>query len=154
MTPGGLAAVARQAPPPPPAVTVDDHLEGRIRKPVDLLRCLINATGIVLLAAAGTLASATAAGVETNLVEASRRLPYTAFATARSVVLFALLILPIGLAIEQIVRRQGQRLAEATGTGALAAIVMAVANALLRGSAAVKLYDAITMSRPGVSHLT
>ena len=36
--------------PPPGEVHVEDHLERRIRKPVDLLRCTLSCVGIVLLA--------------------------------------------------------------------------------------------------------
>jgi glycosyltransferase 2 family protein len=145
-----VAAAARR----PRAIVVEDHLAQRIRKPVDLLRCVVCCTGIVLLGGLGIVASATMAGIETNIVEVSRRLPYTAFAAARSLVLFALLILPVALAVRQIIRRPNQRLAEATLTGLATFAAVTVADALLRHSAATQLYDAITMSRPGTSHMT
>ncbi|HEY2578474.1 MAG TPA: lysylphosphatidylglycerol synthase transmembrane domain-containing protein [Streptosporangiaceae bacterium] len=135
----------------PPALVVSDHLESRIRKPVDLLRCIVCCVEIVLLAAAGVLAAATAAGVETDIVGASRRLPYTAFTTARSLTLFALLILPVALAIQELVKRQGRRLWEATGTGLLAAAAVGVANAVLRGPGSEQLYHAITMTHATAS---
>ena len=130
---------------------VSDHLETRIRKPADLLRCLACCIEIVLLAAIGVLAAATAAGVETNIVGASRRLPYTAFTTARSLTLFALLILPVALAVQELVKRQGRRLWEATGTGLLAAAAVGVANAVLRGPGSEHLYHAITMTHATAS---
>jgi glycosyltransferase 2 family protein len=140
--------------PPVPGVRVEDHLERRIRKPIDLLRCVVSCAGIVLLSLLGIVAAATADGVETNIVEASRRAPYTAFAAARSVVLIALIILPVALAIRQIVRRQGRRLIEAALTGLLAIVLVTVADVLLQHHTAQHLYDAITMSRPGASHMT
>ena len=81
-------------------------------------------------------------------------MPYTAFTTARSLVLFALLILPVSLAVRQLVRRQGRRLWEAALTGILTFVAVSVADALLRHSAATQLYDAIVMARPGASHMT
>ena len=151
---------AEPAPPVPAAVAgpqalvVEDHLERRIRKPIDLLRCMVSCIELVLLAAVGLVASATTRGVETNIVEASRRLPYTALAAARPAALFALLILPVALAVRQLVRRQGRRLAEAAATGVLTVALVTVADALLRRGFAAHLYAAITMARPGASHIT
>jgi uncharacterized membrane protein YbhN (UPF0104 family)/tRNA A-37 threonylcarbamoyl transferase component Bud32 len=138
---------------PQPALRVQDHLERRIRKPIDLLRCIISCIGIVLLGAIGIVAAATTTGAETNIVEASRRLPYTAVAAARPLVLFALLILPVALAVRQLVRRQGRRLAEAAATGIATVAIVTVADTLLQGGVAPRLYDAIVMARPGASHM-
>ncbi|HEX4062990.1 MAG TPA: lysylphosphatidylglycerol synthase domain-containing protein [Streptosporangiaceae bacterium] len=138
----------------PRAIRIEDHLERRVRKPVDLLRFIGCWAGVVLLGAFGIVASATTTGVETNIVEFSRRMPYTAFTTARSLVLFALLILPVALAVRQLVRRQGQRLWEAALTGLFTFVAVSVADTLLRSGAATQLYDAIVMARPGVSHMT
>jgi uncharacterized membrane protein YbhN (UPF0104 family)/tRNA A-37 threonylcarbamoyl transferase component Bud32 len=150
--PGAAAAPAgsRQAPP----IRVYDHLERRIRKPIDLLRCILSCAGIVLLSLLGIVAAATADGVETNIVEASRRAPYTAFAAARSVVLIALIILPVVLAIRQLVRGQGRRLLEAALTGLLAIALVTVADVLLQHHVGTHLYHAIIMSRTGASHMT
>jgi glycosyltransferase 2 family protein len=138
----------------PAGIAIEDHLERRIRRPVDLLRAIMCCAGAVLLGVFGIVASATTTGVETNIVEFSRHMPYTAFTTARSLVLFALLILPVSLAVRQLVRRQGRRLWEAALTGILTFVAVSVADALLRHSAATQLYDAIVMARPGASHMT
>ena len=66
--------------------------------------------------------------------------------------LFALLILPVAMAVQLLVRRQFRRLAEAAATGVLAVVLTAVANDLLTRPAASRLYDAIIMARPGTSH--
>ena len=56
---------------------------------------------------------------------------------APTVALFAILIIPVALAVRQVVRRQVQSLAEAVATGLLAGSVAAVANiALQRGDIA------------------
>jgi glycosyltransferase 2 family protein len=145
--------VSAAASPRPAPVLVDDHLEHRIRKPADLLRCIACCIVIIVLAALGIAASATTNGVETNIVGVSRQVPHAVLAAARPLALFALLLLPVALAIRQLVRRQPRGLAEAAATGVLAAAAVAVADYLLRRSAASLLYDAITMSRPGVSHV-
>ena len=63
------------------------------------------------------MASATTTGVETNIVEVSRRCR-TPRSAPPAVALFALLILPVALAVRELVRRQGA-LAEAVATGVL-----------------------------------
>ena len=138
--------------PQPGGIEVEDQLERRIRQPVDLLRCVLACIEIVVLAVAGIAASATTAGAQTDLVGASRRLPHALLVVAPPLVLFALLVLPVAMAVQLLVRRQFRRLAEAVATGVLAAAVTAVASDLLTGPAASRLYYAIIMARPGTSH--
>jgi uncharacterized membrane protein YbhN (UPF0104 family) len=137
----------------PGAIQVTDRLERRIRKPIDLLRCITSGLEIIVLAVAGVAASATTTGVETDITGASERFPYALRVVAPTVALFAILIIPVALAVRQIVRRQVQSLGEAVATGLLAGSVAAVANAALRRGFAERLYDAIIMSRPGASHV-
>jgi uncharacterized membrane protein YbhN (UPF0104 family) len=138
-------------PPQAGAIQVTDRLDRRIRKPVDLLRCITSGIEIIVLAIAGVAASATTTGVETDIVGASGRL-HTLLVVARPLVLFGILIIPVALAVRQLFRRQVQRLAEAVITGVLAAVVAAVINIALEREFAARLYDAIIMSRPGASH--
>src|SRR5436190_3541461 len=145
--PGGPARPVPAATAGPQAVLVEDHLARRIRKPMDLMRCLASCIEIVLLAAIGVAAGAAAAGIETDLVGASRRLPHALLTAARPVALFALLLLPVALAIREFTRRQPRRVAEAAGTAVLAVAAVAVANALLSRDVAAPLYHAITVSR-------
>src|SRR3984957_2663566 len=140
-------------PPQAGAIQVTDRLERRIRKPIDLLRCATSGIQIIVLAGAGVAASATTTGVETDITGASGRLPHALLTVAPPLALFALLILPVALAVRQLVRRQVRRLAEAVATGVLAGVVAAVVNAALRRAFAERLYDAIIMSRPGPSHV-
>ncbi len=139
-------------PPQPGQIHVEDQLERRIRKPVDLLRCALSSAEIVVLAVAGIAASATTSGVQTDIVGASRRLPHALLAAAPAVALFALLMLPVALAVQLLVNRQPRRLAEAVATGVLAGVVAALVNTALRHGAATRLYYAIIMSQPGASH--
>jgi uncharacterized membrane protein YbhN (UPF0104 family) len=138
-------------PPQPGAIQVTDRLDRRIRKPIDLLRCITSGIEIIVLAVAGVAASATTTGVETDIVGASGRL-HTLLVVARPLVLFGILVIPVALAVRQLFRRQVQRLAEAVITGVLAAVVAAVLNVALQREFAARLYDAIIMSRPGASH--
>src|SRR5271169_273884 len=116
----------------PGAIQVTDRLERRIRKPIDLLRCATSCLEIIVLAVAGIAASATTTGVETDITGASARLPHALRVVAPTLALFAILIIPVALAVRQIVRRQVQSLIEAVATGVLAAAVAAVINTALR----------------------
>jgi hypothetical protein len=104
--PSGRVIGETTIPVTPPVIQVDDELERRIRKPVDALRCVISSSWILLLAVAAVTASATTAGVETDIVGASRRLPHSLLVVAPPVALFALLVLPVGLAVDLLVRQQ------------------------------------------------
>ena len=137
----------------PGAIQVTDQLERRIRKPIDGLRCIVSCIWIFVLAVAAVAAAATTTGVETDIVGASRRLPHALLVVAPPIALFALLILPVALAVSQLVRRQVRHLAEAVATGLLAGGAAEVANILLSRPAAARLYDAIIMAPPGVSHV-
>jgi glycosyltransferase 2 family protein len=141
-------------PPQPGAIQVSDHLERRIRKPVDLLRCIIACIEVVALAIAAVALSATTTGVETDIVGASRRLPHALLEAATPLAVFALLILPVALAVQQLLRRQPRRLAEAILTAVLAGLVTKAVDELLTRSAAARLYDAIIMAHPVTSHPT
>ncbi len=149
----GLADPGPVEPGNVPPIRVHDHLVRRVRRPVDLLRFTIDITEIALVAGIGLAARAATTGAETDIVGASQHLPASLLAIARPAALIALLVLPVALAIRQIVRRQPRQLAEAAATGILAVVAVVVVNAALRTSSAQVLYDAITMAHPGGSHL-
>jgi glycosyltransferase 2 family protein len=139
--------------PRPGEIEVEDRLERRIRKPVDLMRCILSCVEIVALALAGVAASATTAAVQADIVGATRQVPASLLQVARSVALIALFILPAALAVQLLARRQFRRLAESVATGVLAAGVTELVNVLLSREPAGRLYDAITMARPGTSQV-
>lgn len=141
-------------PQQPGEIQVEDQLERRIRKPVDLLRCVLSCIEIVALALAGLAASATTAAVQADIVAASKHIPDAVLALAKPLAAFALFLLPVALAVQLLARRQYRRLAESVATGVLAAAVTAVVNDLLSQEPARRLYDAIIMSRPGTSPST
>ena len=122
--------------PQPGEIEVEDQLERRIRKPVDLLRCILSCIEILALAVAGVAAGATTSGLETDIVGASHRVPHALLVVAPPLALFALFLLPVAMAAQLLIRRQFRRLAEAVATGVLAAAVTAVANVVLTRPAA------------------
>ena len=105
----------------PPLIQVSDQLERRIRRPADALRCVVAFIVIVAAIVTAIAASATTAGAETDIVGASRRLPDALSNDIPQIARFGLLILPLALAVAQLVRRQVRRLIEAFGTSATSA---------------------------------
>ncbi len=139
--------------PQPGPIQVTDQLERRIRKPADLMRCTLSCVYIVALAGAGIAASKTTAAVQADIVSATKQIPASLLTAARPLAFVALFILPAALAVQLLARRQLRRLAESVATGILAAAVTTVVNELLSREPASRLYDAIIMSRPGVSRI-
>jgi uncharacterized membrane protein YbhN (UPF0104 family) len=137
----------------PPVIQVEDRLERRIRKPVDALRCVVSCAWIVVAAVAAVAASAATTGVETTIVDWSGKLPSTLVTVAQPIALYALIILPLGLAVAQLIRRQVRRLIEAVATGLVAGAAAQVVNIALQRPAGTHLYYAIVMSHPGVTHV-
>jgi glycosyltransferase 2 family protein len=135
-----------------PGLVVQDHRARRIRRPIDLLRCLVAILGVFVVAGIGLLARATASGIESDAVDTSLRLPHPVLALLGIAADFALLLWPAALAIRQVSRHQARRLVEAVLTGAVAIALIALANVALRGVAG-PLYDAVAMppSGPGIS---
>jgi uncharacterized membrane protein YbhN (UPF0104 family) len=136
---------------PASGLIVEDQRARRIRRPIDLLRCLLAVLGIVVTVGIGLLAGATARGVQIDAVGASSRLPHPVLALLGVAATLALLLWPAALAIRQLTRRQGRRLAEAVLTGGATLALVALANTALLHGAAASLYDALAIQRAGAA---
>src|SRR5262245_2826796 len=148
----GHAGVAAQAgTAQAPGLIVEDQRARRIRRPIDLLRCLLAVLGIVVAIGIGLLAGATARGVQIDAVGASSRLPHPVLALLGVAATLALLLWPAALAIRQLSRGQPRRLVEAVLTGGATIALVALANAALQHRAAPALYDAIAIRHAGAT---
>jgi uncharacterized membrane protein YbhN (UPF0104 family) len=136
---------------PAPGLIVEDQRARRIRRPIDLLRCLLAVLGIVVAIGVGLLAGATARGVQIDAVLASSRLPHPVLALLGVAATLALLLWPAALAIRQLIRRQSRRLAEAVLTGGATIALVALANTALLHGVAAPLYDALAIQRAGAA---
>jgi len=148
---GNAGPPARPRTGPSPGLIVEDQAPHRIRRPIDLLRCLLAVLGIVVATGIGLLAGATATGVQIDAVGASRRLPHPVLALLGVAATLALLLWPAAIAIRQLSRRHPRRLAEALLTGAGAIALVALANAAMQHGAAASLYHAIAVPRSGAA---
>jgi uncharacterized membrane protein YbhN (UPF0104 family) len=148
---GHAGATAQAGTAQVPGLIVEDQRARRIRRPVDLLRCLLAVLGIVVAIAIGLLAGATARGVQIDAVGASNKLPHPVLALLGVAATLALLLWPAALAIRQLSRRQPRRLAEAVLTGGATIALVALANQALQHGAAPALYDAIAIRHAGAT---
>jgi glycosyltransferase 2 family protein len=130
---------------------VEDQLETRVRIPADLVRFVIAVTEIAILVGIALLASATATGVEFDLVGASKHLPPALLHLIGWAGGIALLILPIALAIRALMVRQYRRLGEAVATGGVAVGVVVLANLLLNQPALLQLHNALHTTTGGLT---
>lgn len=146
------AGSGEQVPGRQPHVLVEDHLEPRVRIPADLLRCVIAAVEIGLLAGLALLASATATGVDVDIVGASQRLPAALLHLIGIAGNLALPILPLALALRLGLLRQFRRLAEAVATGLIAVGVVALANLMLNLTAMSHLHSALHTASVATGH--
>ena len=130
------------------AVQVEDHLEPRVRIPADLLRFVIGCVELGLLIAVALVGPETAQGVEITAIGATNLLPKVLLPAVGFLAPAALLILPVALAVRTLFRHQARRLAEAVTAGGVAVGAVALANIVLRQSAAATLYGALTIQHP------
>ncbi|MGH3303909.1 MAG: flippase-like domain-containing protein [Streptosporangiaceae bacterium] len=122
---------------------VEDQLEPRIRIPTDLLRCITAILEVALLIGLALLATNTATGLE---VDVSKHLPRDLVAPLHTVAFIALLVLPLALAIRQIVIGQLRQFIEAVVIGLIAAGVAVGCAELLRLAALDHLYRSLVRS--------
>ena len=146
--------MARRPPParrpgngaPAPLLIAEDHLQPRIRRPVDLLRLVVGCVAIALLVGAGLIAHGTETGAEADIAAAGHRLPGALLALLGLASTLALLVLPVALAVRQLARSESRRLAEAILTSAVTLAVVVAANTLLRHHPAARLYKALAVT--------
>jgi glycosyltransferase 2 family protein len=123
---------------------VEDQLEPRIRMPSDLLRCFTFLLEIALLVGLALLASNAATALETDI---SRHLPRDLLvAPLHTIAFIALLVLPLALAIRQVVIGQLRQFIEALVIGLVAAGIATGCAELLRLSSLDELYRALVRS--------
>ncbi len=124
-------------------LVVEDQLEPRIRMPTDLLRCFTSILEVAVLIGLALLLTHTAAGFERDV---SEHLPRGLVAPLHTLAFIALLVLPIALAIRQVVIGQVRQFIEAVVIGLIAAGVATSCSELLRLSSLHDLYRALVRS--------
>jgi glycosyltransferase 2 family protein len=133
------------------ALVVEDQLEPRIRIPTDLLRCMTYILEVALLVGLALLLPTAASGLEFDV---SRHVPRGLVAPLHTLAFIALIVLPVALAIRQVLIGQPRQFIEAVVIGLIAAGVATGCSQLLQLSSLHVLYHALVRgSAAGVTAL-
>jgi len=112
----------------PAQITVDEPPEPRrIRRPPDLMRLLFETGLIAIVLLLAIPGSGTTTGLETDLHNSITLAPQLFLSTITLVTTLATALIPVGLAIERLYRREGRRVAD----GVIAAAIAYVSTSLL-----------------------
>jgi glycosyltransferase 2 family protein len=130
---------------------VEDQLEPRIRIPSDLLRCITNIVEVAVLVGLALLVPNAASGLE---LDVNKHVPRDLVAPLHTIAFIALLVLPVALAIRQVLIGQVRQFIEAVVIGLIAAGVATGCSELLQLSSLHVLYHALVRgSAAGVTAL-
>ncbi|MGW7413270.1 lysylphosphatidylglycerol synthase domain-containing protein [Streptomyces sp. NPDC054863] len=130
-------------------------LAARVHRPADLVRLLSGLLGIACVIALASFAHGTASGLEQDILEGTKQTPVVFVRLAGLVSSIAVLILPVGFAIERLVKRDGLRIADGVLAAVLAHGVALATDLWVSGPAPEALREALTrLAHDGSGELT
>ena len=106
-------------PPSPPTVLDEPEAVGRIRRRADLIRMLFGGAMIVATVMLGQIGAHTTSGLESDLHSGAQFAPVFVIGAVAVLTNVATAVVPIGLAIERLVRGDGGRVGDAVIAAAL-----------------------------------
>ncbi len=113
----------------PGQVAVDEPPEPRrIRRPPDLMRLLFEASLISVVLLLAIPGASTTTGLETDIHNSLTIAPQLFLSTITLLTNIATAVIPVGLAVERLYRREGRRVADAVITAAIAYLGAALLN--------------------------
>ncbi|MFI0982992.1 lysylphosphatidylglycerol synthase domain-containing protein [Streptomyces sp. NPDC021093] len=130
-------------------------LAARVHRPADLVRLLSGLLGIVCVIALAAFAHGTASGLEKDILEGTKQTPVVFVQLAGLISSIAVLILPVGFAIERLIKRDGLRIADGVLAAVLAHGVALATDLWVSGPAPEALREALTrVAHGGTGELT
>ncbi len=115
--------------PLPSEITVDEPPEPRrIRRPPDLMRLLFEASVIIVVLLLAIPGSSTTTGLETDLHNSITLAPQLFLSTITLLTNIATAVIPVGLAVERLYRREGRRVADGVIAAAIAYLGASLLN--------------------------
>ncbi|HET6793398.1 MAG TPA: lysylphosphatidylglycerol synthase transmembrane domain-containing protein [Acidimicrobiales bacterium] len=124
-------------------VDVDDDVERRIRKPVDLLRFLVGCLALALLVGIGYLAGGAATAIGTGILGAGRRLPGRILDVVGIASTVGVVLLASAIGVIEATRRQYRLLVEAVVTAGVTSGLVVGCDLILHTQAASSLHAAL-----------
>ncbi|MFF0741454.1 lysylphosphatidylglycerol synthase domain-containing protein [Streptomyces sp. NPDC004111] len=130
-------------------------LAARVHRPADLVRLLSGLLGIICVIALAAFAHGTASGLEKDILEGTKQTPVVFVRLAGLISSIAVLILPVGFAIERLIKRDGLRIADGVLAAVLAHGVALATDLWVSGPAPEAIREALTrISSDGSGQLT
>lgn len=141
-----LGGAGRVAPAASEATVVieGDIAPRRLRRPSDLLRLALAVLAASLVISISYVASATTSGIESDLSQATGRIPGFILDLTSWVGVLGAVALPVGVSVSLLIRRRGRMLLEALGALLLAIVVGAVLIWVIRTYGSPQLLQAVT----------
>lgn len=135
-------------------ITIDEPpAPARIRRPPDLIRVIANFGGIVLLTLLGIIANATTRGLQADLTRGGLLAPKVITNLLLTATLIIMALVPIGLAVERVVRREARLVADGVLAAALTYLAGIGFNALVKGPMPQRVTEVLTRS-VGTGHVS
>lgn len=116
----------------------------RLRRPTDLLRLVAALVVAALLISTSYVASATTSGIDTDLSQATGRIPQLLLDVTSWVGALGAIALPIAVSISLLIRRRGRLLLEALAALVLAILIGALLTWLIKSYASPQMLQALT----------
>ena len=143
---GKMAGVASQA----TVVIEGDIAPRRLRRPADILRFIAAIIAGALIVGISYVATATTSGLESDLNQATTRIPGIIITITSVVAGLGFLGLPIAVSISLLIRKRGRQLIDALAALVLAVVIGAMINVIVREFASPQMLQALTgTSVPG-----
>ncbi len=131
----------------PGVVVIEPDLPRRVRRPADLVRLVVAVASFVLALVLGDIAVGTAGGLEQDLISASTGLPNFLLQVFRLVAGVGVVLVPVVVGIDLVVRKRGWQLGDALLAGLLAALANLVFRWLVLNAHLGGVVDALTKAQ-------
>ncbi|MFI5802376.1 lysylphosphatidylglycerol synthase domain-containing protein [Streptomyces sp. NPDC051561] len=119
-------------------------LAARVHRPADLVRLLSGLLAIACVIALAAFAHGTASGLEQDILDGTKQTPVVFVRLAGLISSIAVLILPVGFAIERLIKRDGLRIADGVLAAVLAHGVALATDLWVSGPAPEAIREALT----------
>lgn len=144
-------AVDPEAPTPVPPADVDvvePAIPERVRRPADVVRLVVALLLLVLGLVVADLASGTRGAVEQDLTDVTSGLPRVLLTLLSLVSGIGVLLVPIGVGIDLVVRRRGLQLIQALGAAVVAGVIVIVLAVLVQSGNGGFVTEVLTRPTP------
>ncbi|GAB3882183.1 lysylphosphatidylglycerol synthase domain-containing protein [Terrabacter terrigena] len=148
---GRAETIDPEAPTPVPPADVDvvePTIPERVRRPADVARLVVALLLLVLGLLVADLASGTRGAVEQDLTDVTSGLPRVLLTLLSLVSGIGVLLVPIGVGIDLVVRRRGLQLIQALGAAVVAGVIVIVLAVLVQSGNGGFLTDVLTRPTP------